>query len=170
MDEQQPEPQEEGLGNQLYIILGAILLVVIVGAWYFLRQKTESFQETTTTTTSPIVPTPTPGPVTGLACEQLYYNPVIGLPQYYISAEGVDLPGSKKIDCIMKMSVAGSEVATSNVSSPLTPLPQRGGDSFRCTTQKTNLTPGVSTVVDVAVTSDRGGSASCSATFVLPAP
>lgn len=168
MDEQTPEPAEVGLGNQLYIILGAILLVVIIGAWYFLRQKSEPFQQTSVT--APIVPTPTPGPVTGLACENQYYNPVIGFPQYYISAEGVDLPGSKKIDCVMKMSVEGHPVGTATISSPLTPLPQRGGDSFRCTTQKVELTPGVSTVVDVAVNNDRGQTASCSATFILPSP
>lgn len=170
MDEQTPEPQEEGLGNQLYIILGAILLVVIIGAWYFLRSKNQTTPEQTATVTTPVVPTPTPGPVTGLACEQQYYNPVVGFPQYYLSAEGVDLPGSRKIDCTMKMSVSGTEVASATVSSPLTPLPQRGGDSFRCTTQKINLPPGVSTVVDVAVKNDRGQSASCSATFLLPAP
>lgn len=164
-DDQQPQPASA----KQYYILGFVVLVAVVIAGYMLRGKTVP-----SLPPSPIaevvVPTPTPGPITGLACDTQYYNPVIGFPQYYLSVEGGDLPKAKKVDCVFTVSVDDNVVAKETVSSPLTDMPQRGGGTFRCTTPAIDLAPNTPTVVDVVLKDDLKTSATCSATFLLPTP
>lgn len=154
-------------GNKLYYILGAILLVVIIAAGWFLRPKGNVAP---TIVATPVVPTPTPGPITGLACERQYYNPVIGFAKYYLSVEGVDLSNASKVDCEITVSRDGKEVATESATSPLTSAPERNGSTFRCTTKAITLTPTVVTKVDIALKDDLGKTATCSANFTLPTP
>lgn len=153
--------------SSLFYIIGGLLIVAVVAGGWFLRSKT-----TTTPPGAPVVtaPTPTPGPITGLGCDNQYYNSKIGFAEYYLSVEGGDLSPAKEVDCIFTATSSGRIVAKVTVTSPLTDAPQRGGKTFRCTTRAIELEPDVPTVVDVALKDDLKKTSSCSATFLLPAP
>lgn len=167
----QDDVQETG-NNQIYYILGAVVLVVIVVAGYLLRSKSNPQQVTSPTTTvnTPVVATPTPGPITGLACTRQYYNPVIGLPKYYVSVEGVDVSPATKVECTFNISVAGKTVADATATSELVAAPERNGSTFRCTTKQLELTPSVASKIDVALKDDQNKTSSCTASFSLPKP
>jgi hypothetical protein len=154
--------------NQYYV-LGAVVLVAVVIAGYLLRSKPSS---STASPIADVVPTatPTPGPITGLACDLQYYNPVVGLPKYYLSVEGGDVSKATKVDCTFTSSVDGKVVNTTRASSSLTAKPERGGNTFRCTTEGVELKADVPTVVDVTLKDDLKSTATCSATFLFPAP
>ena len=164
MNEEQSQPP----GAKQYYILGFIVLIAVVVAGYLLRGK--STAPVPTPPAGVLAPTPTPGPITGLACDMQYYNPVLGFAKYYLSAEGGDLSGAKKVDCTFTVSVDDKVVATETATSPLTDKPQRGGSTFRCTTPAIELTPNTPTVVDVVLKDDLKVSTTCSATFLFPAP
>lgn len=149
-----------------YYLLGVIVLVAIVIGAFMLRPKSSMVS----TTTEPGVPTPTPGPITKLACESQYYNPKIAFAEYYLSVDGVDVSEAKSVSCVMTASVNDEVKATQTVTSPLTAAPQRGGSTFRCTTRAIALDPDIPTKIDVVLTDDLKASSTCSATFVLPAP
>lgn len=156
-----------------YYVLGIIVLIAVVVAGYLLRPKTN-----TPTTTSPAgeqaqtnpAATPTPGPITKLACDSAWYNPKIGFAEYYLSVGGGDLSTANKVSCEFTVTVAGKETAVVSASSPLTSAPDRGGSTFRCTTAATALTPRVASIVNIALKDDLGATATCSAPFVFPAP
>ena len=156
-------------GAFTYYVLGAVVIALIAGGVYFLRPKA-------TSPTSPqpvnevveVVPTPTPGPITGLACEQQYYNPVVGFKKYYLGVGGVDLMTTKKVDCNLTVSVAGKVVATASAESGLTAVTERSGGTFRCDSKGLELEANVPTVVDVILTNDKKETATCTQTFVLP--
>ena len=165
--ENQEQPQS--MGTKQYYILGFIVLIAIVVAGYLLRSKS-----TSVTSPTPVadiaVPTPTPGPITKLNCDTQYYNPVIGFPKYYLSAEGGDISAAKTVTCTFTVSIDKKVVATQTSSSPLTDKPQRGGSTFRCTTPAVDITPNTPTVVDVVLKDDLNASSTCSSTFLFPAP
>ncbi len=161
------EEVKEQSSNNLAYIVGAIALVVVLGAAFFLRPKTAP------TTLSPegtglTNPTPTPGPITGLGCDSIYYNPKVAFNEYYLSAEGGDLSNVDRVNCAFTMTVAGEVVGTANASSPLTESPARGGSTFRCTTQAVELAPDVETEVSVVLTDNLKESATCAATLIFP--
>lgn len=161
--EEAPEPPS----NNLAYLVGAIALVVVLGAAFFLRPKTAP---TTITPQGAALtnPTPTPGLITGFSCDTVYYNPKVGFNEYYVSAEGGDVAGATRVNCAFTMKVAGETVETTNASSPLTEAPARGGSTFRCTTQAIALEPNVETEVSVVLTDDLKESATCAATLVFP--
>ena len=161
-DDEQPQDMKQ------YYVLGLVVLIAVVVAGYMLRPKTTTV--TTPTGNQGAVPSKTLEPITGLACDDQYYNPVIGFPRYYLSVDGADVPSAKKVDCTITVRVDGEEVASEKVSSPLTEKPQRGGGTFRCTTKALELEPNVPTKVDVVLTDDLKKTATCSAIFVLPTP
>lgn len=167
-DESSKENSTNG-GNQIYYILGAVILVAIIVAGYFLRPQS-GLSPTMPTIATPVIPTPTPGPITALACERQYYNPVIGFAKYYLSVQGVDLSNASKVDCDITVSNAGKVVATESASSPLTSAPERNGATFRCTTKAMTLTPTIVSKVDFAIKDDLGKTATCTSTFTLPTP
>jgi len=115
-------------------------------------------------------PTPIPGPIKGLACERMYYNPVIGFAKYYLSVEGVDLTTAKTVECTFNISVNKKAVDKVVVESPLTAVPQRDGATFRCSTKALDLEPTVPTIVDLVLKDDKGVSATCSGSYTLPKP
>src|SRR5258706_3847854 len=90
--------QIESQNMNQYYILGAVVLVAVVVAGYLLRSKSSS---SVPSPVAEVVPTatPTPGPITGLACDTQYYNPVIGFSKYYLSVEGGDISKASKVDC-----------------------------------------------------------------------
>jgi len=166
MEEKSTDKNPEESSSTLYYVVGAIVLVAVVAAGYFLRPKAAT--QTQPTTTVPAGPTPTPGPITGLACERQYYNPIVGFERYFVSAEGVDTVGTKSVTCDFTMSVAGAVVGSASESSQVLNAPERGGVAFRCTTKPVDLKRNVPTKVDVTITSDRGQTTTCSQTFVYP--
>jgi hypothetical protein len=165
-DQEQPQSS----GTKQYYVLGFIVLIAIVLAGYLLRGKSTPPASTQTPTAQVLTPTPTPGPITKLDCDTLYYNPVLGFTKYYLSVEGGDISAAKKVDCTFTVSIDNKVIATQSVSSPLTDMPQRGGSTFRCTTPAIEFTPNTPTVVDVVLKDDLKASTTCSASFLFPAP
>lgn len=153
--------------SMMTYVAGAILVVAVVaGAWYFRSKGSKSM--TVEPTGQPAVEvSPTPGPISALGCDQQYYNPRVGFPEYYLSVEGGDVSNAKKVTCEFTASVDGKVVSKTTVSSPLTDAPSRGGSTFRCTTQPLELAANVPTVVDVRLTDDLKAESSCSATFTF---
>lgn len=156
----------ENGGNQIYYILGAVILVVIIVAGYLLRSQSNA----PLTAITPVAPTPTPGPITALACSKQYYNPVIALPKYYMSVEGVDVEGATSVDCNFTVTVSGNVVTTASVTGALSPAADRGGNTFKCTTKGLELAATVPTKVDVVLKDNLDKTSSCAATFNLPKP
>lgn len=173
MEEKEKTSKETSESSALYYGIGAAILVILVAGIYMLRPKTSPtptpLGQQTGGTGAPIV-RPT-GPITGLACEVQYYNPVIGRKQYYLSAEGSDVSEAKSMDCVFTASVAGRQIAKTSVEKVnLSDEPNRGGKTFICTTEALELDPSTPTVVEVQITDDLKKSASCAATFLFPAP
>ncbi len=158
------------MGTKQYYVLGFIVLIAIVIAGYLLRSKSTSPATTTTPVADVTAPTPTPGPITKLDCDTQYYNPVVGFPKYYLSAEGGDISTAKTVTCTFTVTVDNKVVATQTVSSPLTDKPQRGGSTFRCTSPAVEIAPNTPAVVDVILKDDLKASSTCSSTFLFPAP
>ena len=166
MNEEEQVPQD----MKQYYVLGIVVLIAVVVAGYLLRPKSGSPLTTPADQNAAVVATPTPGPITKLGCDLQYYNPRIGFPEYYLSVEGGDLSSATNVDCVFTASQSGKIVATEKATSPLTDKPQRGGSTFRCTTNAVKLTPRVVSVVNVELKDDKGATASCSAPFVFVAP
>lgn len=155
--------------SMMTYVIGAVLVVAVVaGAWYF-RSKGPTAMTEPTAPSAPVA-TPTPGPITELGCDTQYFNQKIGFPEYYLSVEGGDISAAKSVTCDMTVKVNDKVVAKASGESPLSNAPQRGGQTFRCTTKAVELTPNVVTVVDVTLKDDLKKSASCSSTFTFPAP
>jgi len=165
MEEETMENQTNN--NTMYYVLGAIVLVAVIAAGYLLRPKTAS---TGPTAQTPPAATPTLGPITRLGCDYQYYNPVLGFPKYFFSAEGGDVTGATQVECTFNFTQANQLVATQTVSSPLTAKPERSGSVFKCTTPSVEVKPAIPTRVDVALKDDQGAKATCSAVFSLPKP
>jgi hypothetical protein len=164
MEEETMENQTNN--NTMYYVLGAIVLVAVIAAGYLLRPKTPT-NPTAQQIATPVA-SPTLGPITRLGCDYQYYNPVVGFPKYYLSAEGADVTGATSVECTMTFTQANQVVGTQTVSSPLTAKPERSGSVFKCTTPGVELKPSVPTKVDVALKDDQGAKATCSAIFSLP--
>ncbi len=158
-EEEQPQDMKQ------YYLLGLIVLVAVVVAGYMLRPKTNSVTSPTAETAPATL-----GPITALACDDQYYNQMIGFPKYYLSVEGGDVSTAKKVDCTVTVTVNDKEVASEKMNSPLTEKPQRGGSTFRCTSKALELEPNVPTKVDVVLKDDLKATATCSSTFLLPTP
>lgn len=154
--------------STMYYVLGAIVLVAVIGAGYMLRPKT-----TAPTTPEPVAmapkATPTPlGPISRLQCDTQYYNPVIGFPKYYLSVDGSDVAGAETVDCTMTVTQENKVVATDKSTTTLTAKPERNGSVFKCSTAALELKPTIPTKVDVTLKDDQGAKATCSAVFALP--
>jgi len=152
-----------------YAIGAVLVLVVVAGAWYFRSQNAQPITEPTAETQEETPGlSPTPGPITELACDSQYFNPKIGFNEYYLSVEGGDINEATKVDCAFSVSVEDEEIASATAESPLTAAPQRGGKTFRCTTDAVELTPNVKSTVTVTLTDDLDASAECFAEFTFP--
>jgi len=164
------EKTPAALDTKQYYILGAVVLIAVAVAGYLLRpQSGTSTVAPASLTQEAAAPTPTPGPITKLDCDSLYFNPKIGFTEYYISVEGGDLSTAKTVECTFTASVKDKVVATTKVTSPMTAMPQRGGNTFRCTTKAVALEPNVPSVVDIALKDDLGVTATCTGAFTFPA-
>jgi hypothetical protein len=162
---------EQTNDTTVYYVLGGVVLIAVIAAVYFLRPKAPATQTPDAGTPVTAAQNPVnvaPGPITKLACDKQYYNPVVGFKQYFLSAEGGDLDPTKEVTCVMNISVDNKFVSKETVKATAVAAPERGGVTFKCTTGKVELKPNVPTKVDVELTNDHGGSGSCSATFLLP--
>ena len=165
--------EEETMDNStnnssMYYVLGAIVLVAVIGAGYMLRPKPMA-----PTTPEPVAmapkATPTPlGPISRLQCDTQYYNPIIGFSKYYLSIDGSDVTGSTSVDCTMTVSQDNKVVATEKSVAPMEAKPTRNGNVFKCTSSALELKPTIPTKVDVTLKDDQGAKATCSAVFALP--
>lgn len=171
------KPMEESAKNNstMYYVLGAVVLVAVIGAGYMLRPKTatpveQPQQQVVDVPVVAATPTPTPGPITKLVCDGQYYNPVIGFPKYFLSVDGGDLPTATSVECTLTVSQENKVVASEKVSSTLSPNAERGGGVFRCSLPSLDLKPSIPTKFDVTLKDDLGAKASCSAVFGLPKP
>lgn len=160
---------QERTNSSIYYIVGVFILILIIAVGYALRPKTKD-QNTTQKASAPAAPMPTPGPIMGLSCELQYYNPVVALPQYYLSVEGVDKPPAATVTCSFDVSVNGEMVTKEEIKGLVDQAPERGGFTYRCTTQALSLDAGIPTDIAVNITDDTGNTTTCSATFILPAP
>lgn len=167
MDDKQ-EQTTQASGSLTYYLIGAAVLALIAGGVYFLRPKSTTSPAGNVVT--PVEPSPTPGPITGLGCDRQWYNPVVGLPKYFLAVEGADLMSTKKVTCKFSVTMNNKVIATSSAQSGLTEAVSRGGGTFRCDSEDLELEPNVPIVVDVALKNDKNETASCTQTFVLPTP
>ena len=161
---------EEVKDTSLYYVVGAIAVVAVIAAVFLLKPKSTTTPPSQTVSTVPAGPTPTPGPITKLGCDRQYYNTVIGLPRYYMTAEGGALTAAKKVDCTFNISVGDKVVATDTVSGELEAAASRGGQTFRCNSRSMTLQSNVATKVDVLLKDDLNAEATCSNSFLLPPP
>ncbi len=152
-----------------YIIGALIVVAVLAGAWYFRSKGTKP--AVVQPTGEPVaVTTPPDSTITGLSCDQQYYNPKIGFSEYYLSAAGGDLKGASNVTCTFTARVNDEVVATATAQGPLSDAPQRGGSTFVCTTKAIALTPNIPTVVDIVLKDNLKTTSTCSATFTFPSP
>ena len=152
--------------NSMYYVLGAIVLVAVIGAGYMLKPKTAAPATPEPAAAARVVPTP--GPISRLACDTQYYNPVVGFNKYYLSVDGGDVTGATNVECTFTINQENRVVTTEKVNSSLAAKPERNGSVFKCTTPGIELKPTIPTRVDVALKDDQGAKATCSAVFALP--
>lgn len=173
--EEKEKTSSSSESSALYYGIGAAVLVLLVAGVYMLRPKgpaspTTPVGQSQTGSTGAVLAKPT-SPITALACEIKYYNPVLGKKQYYLSVEGSDVTEAKTVDCQFSASVAKKVVAQKSVEDvDLKDEPARSGKTFRCTTEAVDLEPQIPTTVDIQITDDLKATATCSATFLFPTP
>jgi hypothetical protein len=156
---------QEGETSSVYII-GAVIVVAIIIAGVLLWPKPKP---ATTTTTTPVVEEKTM--ITKLSCDKQWYNPMIGFPKYYLSAEGSALQTSKGVTCMFTVTANadGRILTTESIPGVLRPAEERGGQIFQCVTKAIELVKGEKVTMTTLVKDDQGASASCAAgTMILP--
>ena len=151
------QTQEDG---SLVYVVGAIIVVAVIVAAVLMWPKTKSSETASPTPENKVIVKPT---LTKLVCENEWYNPVIGFPKYYLSAEGGDVSAGQEVECTFTIFKDIEIVLTESMKVPVTSAPERGGTTFKCTTKALDRIPQntplklVSTVVD-----EEGATASCS--------
>lgn len=155
--------------SMMTYVVGAVLVAAVVsGAWYFRSQSKNAMQSPADKEQPSAMATPASTPITGLGCDQQWFNPKIGFNEYYLSASGGDISKAKTVSCSFTVKVDEKVVATATAQSPLSDAPQRGGSTFVCTTKALSLEPNVKTTVDVVLKDDLKASSTCSAEFTFP--
>jgi len=154
------QTQEE---SSIVYVVGAIIVVAIIVAAVLMWPKnkpTEAPVATPTQESSKVVTKPA---LTKLVCESEWFNPVIGLPKYYLSAEGGDISAGQQIECTFTLIKDKEAVITETMTVPVTQAPERGGTTFKCTTKGIEKIPQNTPVTFVTtVKNDAGETASCS--------
>lgn len=163
------EKKENAQSNDssIYYILGGVVLVAAVAGFFLLKPKATTAPEPAQTAqTVPTTPAP-PAPITKFACEKQYYNPVLGFPKYYLSAEGVHTTLTGNVNCEFTASIKDKVVATKSIVATLVEAKERGGATFRCQTDAVELARNVATDVKVVMTDDAGQTTSCKQSFIF---
>jgi hypothetical protein len=160
------EEKTEENDSSIYYVLGGVVLVAAIAGFFLLRPKTA--QLTTPTVPAAPVVEPTPGPITKIDCNKIYYNQKIGFSQYYVSLEGVDTVTTGQVSCDFTFSVKDKTVATANVISNLNEEPSRGGATFRCNTAAVELARGIPTHIEVKVLDPNKQPLTCKQDLIFP--
>ncbi len=153
-----------------YVVSAMLVLVVLGGAWYFRSKSALTQNAMVPAAQMEPIATPTPGPITTLACDSQYFNQKIAFNEYYLTAEGGDVNDAKKVTCEFNVKVKDKVVGKATAESALSDAPQRGGSTFRCTSKAVEIEPNVITTIDVKLTDDLKATATCSADFTFPSP
>jgi len=165
MEHETNDTQTQEEGTLIYIV-GAIIVVAVVVAAILLWPKPKSTQQTATPTPENNVITKTT--LTKLVCENEWFNPVIGMPKYYLSAEGGDVSDGEEIECSFSIIKDKDTVVTEKVTVPVAQAQERGGTTFKCTTKALEKIPQATPVQFVTVVKNREGkTASCSGTVTF---
>ena len=165
--ENETQTPTEGETSSVYIIGAIIVVAVIIGAVLLWPKSKKT--ELTTTVQTPVVEEKTM--ITKLSCDKQWYNPMIGFPKYYLSAEGSALLTTKEITCTFTITsnADGKVLATQDAPGTLKSADERGGQTYQCTTKAVELVKGANVTMKTMVTDDQGASASCTAgTITLP--
>lgn len=151
---------DKGDTSTVYVI-GAIVVVAVIIAAILLWPKPKT-QVATPQSNTPASQTSDKLPnFTKLTCEKQWYNPVIGFPKYYLSAEGGDINSVNPTECVFTISNGDKVVATEKANAVFSPAPDRGGSSFRCTTKAVELPKGSGLTLSIVVKNDQNQQATC---------
>jgi hypothetical protein len=151
------QTQEE---SSMVYVVGAIIVVAVIVAAVVMWPKNKTNETATPTPETKVVIKPT---LTKLVCESEWFNPVVGFPKYYLSAEGGDVSAGTEIECEFSVIKDKETVLTETVKVPVTQSPERGGTIFRCVTKALEKLPQRIPVTFVTtVKNDDGITASCS--------
>lgn len=168
--EQEQTSQPNQSSPYIYYVIGAVVLIAVIAVGYFLRPQTTAPAAPQSEQAAETVVVPEQKePITGLACEMQYYNPVVGIPgTYYLSVEGVDTTAASRVTCTITAEAEGIEDAVVQMDATLNPVPERNGNSFKCTTEGLNLPQQMPVKVSAELVDDLGETAACFRYFSLP--
>lgn len=162
MEQENLSTQPEGDSSIVYII-GAIIIVAVIVAGVLLWPKPKAKEEAVTSVVEE------KQVITKLGCDTQWYNPKIGFPEYYLSAEGTALSTTKSVDCTFTITgnLDGKVLATEKIPAILTSAAERGGQTFRCTTTAIPLPKGTVVTMKTTVADDLESGATCKAGSML---
>jgi len=164
MEQEKISTQTEGDSSIVYII-GAVIIVAVIVAGVLLWPKPKAKESAAT----PVVEEKSA--ITKLSCDAQWYNPKIGFPEYYLSAEGSALSTAKTVDCTFTITgnLDGKVIATESMTAVLTNAPERGGQTYKCTTRAIPMPKGSAVTMKTTVVDDLEAIAACKAgSMVLP--
>lgn len=169
----QPNKKDNAI---LFYILGGVVVTAVIVAGFLLMPKgnttptaqtgSEVMGEKTVEPTAAPVAT---RPINTLACTQQYYNTVNGVSEtYFLSTDGEVPTAGGQVTCTITASVNNQVVTSQQVTPAMLVSADRGGSTFKCTTQGMKLKPGTPTKVTTDVKDATGNSVTCARTFLLP--
>jgi hypothetical protein len=154
--------------SSIVYVVGAIIVVAVIVAAVLMWPKNKPTEQTTTptqNTTSNVVTKPA---LTKLVCESEWFNPVVGYPKYYLSAQGGDISAGTQVECTFTIIKDKEAVVTDTLTVPVTQAPERGGTTFQCTTKALEKIPqNVPVTMVTTVKNEAGLTASCSGSVVF---
>ncbi len=151
------QTQEE---NSVVYVVGAIIVVAVIVAAVLMWPKNKSTQTATPTPENKVITKPT---LTKLVCENEWFNPVVAMSKYYLSAEGGDVSSGKEVECTFTVIKDKETVLTEVMKTAVKQAPERGGTTFQCTTRALERLPENTPVtMVVTVKNEEGKTASCS--------
>jgi hypothetical protein len=151
------QTQEES--SMIYVV-GAIIVVAVIVAAVVMWPKNKTGETATPTQETKVINKPT---LTKLVCEGEWFNPVVGLPKYYLSASGGDISAGQQMECTFTVIKDKETVMTETIKVPVTQSPERGGTTFQCTTKAIEKIPQNVPVTFVSTVKNEDGlTASCS--------
>lgn len=162
-NEQEHSTQTPVEENTLVYIVGAVIVVAVIVAGVIMWPKTK-----TTSEIKDVQSTPSTKTLTQLTCDSEWYNPVIGMSKYYLSARGSDIKNGT-IECTFTLTNAsGAAILNEKVTTTTTPTSDKNGETFTCTTKALEKIPQrVPLMMTSLVKNDEGKTASCTGTVTF---
>ncbi|KKS89740.1 MAG: hypothetical protein UV63_C0014G0018 [Microgenomates group bacterium GW2011_GWC1_43_11] len=151
------QTQEEG---SIVYVVGAIIVVAVIVAAVLMWPKNKPKETASPTPENKVVTKPT---LTKLVCESEWFNPVVGMPKYYLSAEGGDVSAGTQIECEFTLLKDKEAIIRETKVVPVVQSPERGGTTFKCTTKAVeNIPQNTALTFVTTVKNEEGTTASCS--------